>query len=922
MQQKDSVNIGGKAAREGRGPLWEFLPENNGSFRSPDAEMISRLYFPLMNRYGMKCSISPEMKGDIASSFEHYLTAATVTEELHRNVSNRNFWIKVDGQQPWSASGNSVYQKSERWQDDGDDTEIEGKIGAFICRRSNPKLGLKCKTTVFTPDTDDFLEIMKVEIENITDHPLTFNATSATPIFGRHPDNFRDHRQVTTMFQKIFREDHGVRVKPTIVHDEQGHSENHVNYLVLGFEEDGKAPVQIWSSLYDFIGEGGSLDNPEALYSDMQAPTYAVGETSGMEAIGAMQYKQRTLMPGETVSYIVLHGITEELDDIKEWQKKFGSESKIDQHLQKTLEFWQQIANEITVTTADNTFDNWVKWISFQLKCRQIYGNSFLPDFGYGRGGRGWRDLWQDLLSIFLIDPDSARNEIINSIKGVRVDGSNATIIGTEPGTFIADRNKVPRTWSDHGAWPAFVINFYIQQTGDLDILFQEVPFWKDQFIHRSKKHDGKYKVSDGCWQKTTSGEIYESSVLEHLIIQQLSAFYNVGDHSILLLEGADWNDTYDMAREKGESVGFYAFYAQNLKLITSWLSALYERGVKEVVLMKEIGVLLNGYERSSDYSVNEKQKRLNKYFKLVSHEVSGEKIKVGIQTLILDLMLKADHISQLIREQEWIPLGDGKGFFNGHYDNKGIAIDGLKGDRIMMDLTTQVMMVMQGVATADQIAGIIKASDYYLKDGRGYRICTPFTNIDMNIGRITGFVYGHKEHGSKWMQQNVMMAYGLYLRGFKEKASEIIQDTYELSTDSATSKIFPGLPSYFGPGDKGSYAYLTGSSTWFILSLTTQIFGVRGEMGNLCLEPKIPHNFFDDQGEASIAFTFRGIRIKLIYHFQKPAKSDNYKLNGILINGKKPSKVKEEDDKYIIDFNELEKACLAGTNQMNIELS
>ena len=35
-----------------------------------------------------------------------------------------------------------------------------------------------------------------------------------------------------------------------------------------------------------------------------------------------------------------------------------------------------------------------------------------------------------------------------------------------------------------------------------------------------------------------------------------------------------------------------------------------------------------------------------------------------------------------------------------------------------------------------------------------------------MNVGVITGFVYGHKEHGSKWVQQNIMLAYGLYKQG------------------------------------------------------------------------------------------------------------------------------------------------------------
>ncbi len=37
--------------------------------------------------------------------------------------------------------------------------------------------------------------------------------------------------------------------------------------------------------------------------------------------------------------------------------------------------------------------------------------------------------------------------------------------------------------------------------------------------------------------------------MLEHLLIQHLTEFFNVGEHKCMLLEGADWNDGMDMAR-------------------------------------------------------------------------------------------------------------------------------------------------------------------------------------------------------------------------------------------------------------------------------------------------------------------------------------------------------------------------------------
>ena len=40
---------------------------------------------------------------------------------------------------------------------------------------------------------------------------------------------------------------------------------------------------------------------------------------------------------------------------------------------------------------------------------RRIYGCSFLPHHDYGKGGRGWRDLWQDCLALLIMEPEQVR---------------------------------------------------------------------------------------------------------------------------------------------------------------------------------------------------------------------------------------------------------------------------------------------------------------------------------------------------------------------------------------------------------------------------------------------------------------------------------------------------------------------------------
>jgi cellobiose phosphorylase len=658
--------------------------------------------------------------------------------------------------------------------------------------------------------------------------------------------------------------------------------------------------------MQDFIGEGGALDNPEVIYRNLPEPDISDDRRHGVEAVSAMAFETVELMPGKEASYVIVAGITD-MDDSFQIAEKYNSVDKFDRILEETRNYWSKLSDQVSFKTGQPEFDEWVKWLAFQLKCRQIFGNSFLPDFGYGRGGRGWRDLWQDSLSIFLVDPDSARDEIINNLRGIRIDGSNATIIGDNPGEFKADRNNIPRTWCDHGAWPLFALNFYIQQTGDFEILLENIPYWKDQFINRSGDIDELWSLEDGTWLKTDSGDIYTGTVLEHVLIQQFSAFYNVGEHNVLKLEGADWNDTLDMARNRGESVCFQSFYAGNLEILIDLLNSMKSQGIKSVLLLNEI----TEYFKEKDFESSENKLRtLNKYFEKVRNRVSGKQKEINLDELIEDIKEKYKHSSEQVREKEWMQSSNGNSFFNGHYDDRGLRMHGDFKEGTRMDLTSQVMPVMCNIADDNQIDSLYKSAREILGTSGepGLRLCTKYPDVDMNIGRITGFVYGYKEHGSKWMQQNIMFMYGLFKRGKLDYGHEMLQDILSISQNSSAAKTFPGIASFYEPDNRGAYMYLTGSSTWIFLSLLTQIFGVRGEKGDLLINPKLSDWFFDENGEANVQCAFQNQRISLTYINKQSIPTKGLQISKVEVDGKlfysgKSDKV-QIDQAYIRAFD------------------
>jgi len=917
--------FGGRAAHEHKGPLWKFTDRNDGSFTVPDPDYITGLYFPLFNLAGMKSSVTPQFKGDACTRFHEFLTIPQVTEDFHLSRSGRNFWIKVDGEGPWSATGNSAFSTASRWAN-SEKARVEAGLGWFKNIRTAKKLDLEATVTAYVPASDDMVEIMLVEIKNTGKKSVTFTPTSAFPIFGRTAENVRDHRQVTSMFAECALHKHGVIVKPRIHHDERGHTPNNTNYAVFACADNGAAPKEIWSNMKEFIGEGGSLDNPETVWKNLPSPEKSIKD--GVEMISACRFNATTLKRHESRAFIIIGAIAEDRKKFDTLLDKFGTFVKARKHLDETAAFWKQMSDELAFSTENRDFDNLMRWVAFQPFCRKIYGNSYLPDHDYGRGGRGWRDLWSDLAALFLVDPGDTKNEIINSLLGIRIDGTNATIIGTKSGEFVADRNNIVRIWCDHGAWPFFILKFYIDQTGDLEMLFKEITYWKDRLIHRGRQRDADWDESQGNQLKDVTGGVYKGSILEHVLLQQLSAFFHVGRHNNLLLEGGDWNDTYDMGRDKGESVCFYNWYGYNLKTIAELLETLDKKGHHEIPLISEMAVLLDrlpGQTHVNYESPEAKQARLAEYFDKVRHAVSGTKTSIKTLALAADLRQKAEHIYTHIRKSEYLATRDGEKYFNGHYDNDAVRVDGDHPLGVRMDLTSQVLPTLFGIASDQQVAETYRAVQKYLrnKPTGGLRLCTDFHEIKLNFGRVTGFSYGWRENGSIWSQMNAMYLYALYTRNFVREGYAVFRELYDLCMNSAQARVFPNLPSSFHLSGKGVSCYLTGSATWLVLAMASQVFGVRGILGDLCINPKLVKEQFGKSGTVRMNFNMHGKRFRITYQNAGLLDWDKYRITRVSINGVAvPRKLSDIPHMMIVNKDDLLKMSAKPLNEIEVVLA
>lgn len=880
--------------------LYKFIG-SDGTFRVEEPDSADPLYFPLANELGLLSAVTPHLHGDIKLDQHSFLMPPVSYEDLRLSLASRNFWLTFKtsrkNSMPWSTTGNSVWQKAS----DEDESVVEAGLLWHKLIRSNKRRGIQATTLSFVPAGVGTFEVMSVEIKNISRKAVTFTATSAIPLFGRSADNLRDHRHVTSLLNRMRREPFGLSLCPTMSFNERGHLINTTSYYVVGAGPKGEPPVAVFPTMESFMGMGGALDRPYSVWETPPADRAVrpvSGELSatdhGKEALGGLQFSPVTLKPGQSATFTLLLGIDREPSDHEASLGQFLGRNNLKHHWDVTNRYWMDKASRLRFHTGDPKFNLWIRWVQIQPVLRKIYGCSFLPDFDYGRGGRGWRDLWQDCLALLLAHPEEVREDIVHNYGGVRIDGSNATIIGrkkTEVTSsdgngkimkwmpeFIADRNNIVRTWMDHGVWPFLTTLLYLNQTGDWNILLESVPYFRDGFLCRGRKFDkdwATHTVDTARTKLTTlNGELYQGTVLEHILIQTLVPFFNVGQHNIIRLEDADWNDGLDMAHDRGESVAFTAMYAGNLDALAGLLEKANVRaGWTDVTVAEELRLLMDRTGTSVQYDdADQKRKRLEEYFAAVSNGVQGRRINIPISSLARDLREKAAWIRTQINSQEWLDV-NGLGWYNGYYDNAGQAVEGIGPEgSVRMTLAGQVYPIMTAVAPEDRLRRVIDSVNRFLFDPSvgGIRLNTDFKTIQPNLGRAFSFAYGEKENGAVFSHMAVMYASALYQRGCASEGFQVLQQLYRMATDSATSQIYPGLPEYFNNEGKGRYSYLTGSASWYVLTLLTQAFGVRGDLGDLLIAPKLVPAQFARKKQAAVEVQFAGVRIYVLFENRK----------------------------------------------------
>jgi len=271
----------------------------------------------------------------------------------------------------------------------------------------------------------------------------------------------------------------------------------------------------------DFLGNYGSMSAPEAVIKGKCKNSIACG----WSPVGAHQVKVK-LAPKEEKTVIFVLGYAEKPSDVPKTVKKYKDAEKVEEELGKLKEFWSKNISKYSVETEDDDVNTMVN-IWNQYQCRTTFNWSRSASYyeaGIGRG-MGFRDSNQDTLGFVHQIQGKVKQRIIDlaSTQFEEGDAYHQYSPLTKKGNG--------RGYSDDHLWLILSTASYIKESGDIDFLFEEVPY--------------------------DTGN--KSTMYEHLERAINYSVTHVGPHGLPLIGFADWNDclnlTIDKGKNKAESV-------------------------------------------------------------------------------------------------------------------------------------------------------------------------------------------------------------------------------------------------------------------------------------------------------------------------------------------------------------------------------
>jgi cellobionic acid phosphorylase len=238
------------------------------------------------------------------------------------------------------------------------------------------------------------------------------------------------------------------------------------------------------------------------------------------------------------------------------------------------------------------------------------------------------------------------------------------------------------------------------------------------------------------------------------------------------------------------------------------------------------------------------------------------------------------------------------KYLWDGNWYARGITDDNVvfgtskdKEGRIF--LNPQAWALLSGIADKTKHDALIAAVANQLESPYGVeKIAPPFSAMRDDVGRVTQKFPGSAENGSVYNHAAAFYIYGLYAVGEKDDAYRILRKM--IPGPSKEDLIQRGqlpvfIPNYYRGGyrqfprtaGRSSQLFNTGTVHWFYRSLMDGLFGIRGDVRGLHIEPQLPSHW----STAKVTRHFRGAEFQIEIVRKPENKTIKIQVDGIWLD-------------------------------------
>lgn len=501
----------------------DVVAESFGHFDDDAREYVitnPKTPYPWVNYLGNENFYS--IISNTAGGYSFYRDAKfrRLTRYRYNNVpvddGGRYFYI-CDGVNKWSPSWKPMKTPLDSY---------ECRHGMGYSKITGKLDNLECSVLHFVPLGEN-LEVMRLRVKNDSDK--TKNVT----LFSFLEWCLWNAEDDMTNFQRNFSTGE-VEVQGSVIYHKTEYRErrNHYSFFSVNADIAGFDTAR-----EEFIGLYNGFDGPDVVAQGKSKNSHAYGWSPIASHSLSLELK-----PGEEQEYVFLLGYVEN-DEDKKWESpgvinkekavnvitRFDSPESVAKAFDDLKKYWDSRLGRFSLKSSDtklnrivNTWNQYQCMVTFNLSRSASYFES-----GIGRG-MGFRDSNQDLLGVFHLEPERAKERILDIAATQFEDGS--AYHQYQPLTKRGNA-AIGGNFNDDPLWLLLSVTAYIKETGDFSILDESVPF---------DNVEGTAK-----------------SLFHHLKVSFNHVINNLGPHGLPLIGRADWNDCLNLncfSKEPNES--------------------------------------------------------------------------------------------------------------------------------------------------------------------------------------------------------------------------------------------------------------------------------------------------------------------------------------------------------------------------------